>query len=99
MLADILMLIALAAGTTRARARRATARFGGKRDDRHRNLDGAAVMKRIGNFMRPLTSLRDKLIKIDAKLVSHSRYTTFQLAEVEARSTSPGYGAPPARQD
>jgi len=29
-----------------------------------------------------LTSLREKLIKIGAKVVSHGRYTTFQLAEV-----------------
>jgi len=46
-----------------------------------------------GNFMRTLatpepirdwllTSLKEKLIKIGAKLVSHSRYVAFQLAEV-----------------
>jgi hypothetical protein len=29
-----------------------------------------------------LTSPRDKLIKIGAKVVSHGRYVTFQLAEV-----------------
>jgi hypothetical protein len=29
-----------------------------------------------------LTSLREKLIKIGAKAVSHGRYVTFQLAEV-----------------
>jgi hypothetical protein len=29
-----------------------------------------------------LTSLREKLIKIGAKVVSHRRYTTFQMAEV-----------------
>lgn len=29
-----------------------------------------------------LTTLRAKLIKIGAKVVSHSRYITFQLAEV-----------------
>jgi hypothetical protein len=45
------------------------------------------------NFMRTLampktaqpwslTSLRDKLVKIGAKVVSHGRYVTFQLAEV-----------------
>ena len=28
------------------------------------------------------TSLRDKLIKIGAKVISHGRYVTFQLAEV-----------------
>ncbi len=29
-----------------------------------------------------LTTLRDKLIKIGAKVVHHARYVTFQLAEV-----------------
>ena len=29
-----------------------------------------------------LTSLREKLIKIGAKVASHGRYVTFQLAEV-----------------
>jgi hypothetical protein len=29
-----------------------------------------------------LTTLRDKLIKIGAKMVRHARYVTFQLAEV-----------------
>ena len=29
-----------------------------------------------------LTSLREKLIKIDAKVISHGRYVTFQMAEV-----------------
>ena len=47
----------------------------------------------LGNFMRTLampnaaepwslTSLREKLIKIGAKIVSHGRYVTFQMAEV-----------------
>jgi hypothetical protein len=47
----------------------------------------------LGNFMRtlaipkavepwPLTSLGEKLIKIGAKVVSHGRYVTFQMAEV-----------------
>ena len=47
----------------------------------------------LGNFMRTLaipkgaepwslSSLREKLIKIGAKVVSHGRYVTFQLAEV-----------------
>src|ERR1700726_2929352 len=47
----------------------------------------------LGNFMQTLampktaepwsiTSLREKLIKIGAKVVSHGRYVTFQLAEV-----------------
>ena len=48
----------------------------------------------MGNFLRTLalpdevehwsmTTLRDKLIKIGAKVVRHGRYVTFQLAEVE----------------
>jgi hypothetical protein len=52
-----------------------------------------ALAYNLGNFMRTLalpettkswslTSLREKLIKIDAKVVSHGRYITFQLAEV-----------------
>ena len=47
----------------------------------------------LGNFMRTLalpdaveqwslTTLREKLVKIGAKVVSHGRYVTFQLAEV-----------------
>jgi hypothetical protein len=47
----------------------------------------------LGNFMRTLampntaepwslTSLRGKLIKVGAKVVSHGRYETFQMAEV-----------------
>jgi hypothetical protein len=30
----------------------------------------------------PLTTLKEKLIKIGAKVVSHGRYVAFQLAEV-----------------
>jgi DDE family transposase len=52
-----------------------------------------ALAYNLGNFMRTLampkaaepwslTSLREKLIKIGAKVVSHGRYITFQLAEV-----------------
>jgi hypothetical protein len=52
-----------------------------------------ALAHNLGNFMRTLampktaepwslTSLREKLIKIGAKVVSHGRYTTFQMAEV-----------------
>ena len=29
-----------------------------------------------------LTSLREKLVKIGAKIVTHARYVTFQMAEV-----------------
>src|ERR687883_838977 len=52
-----------------------------------------ALAYNLGNFMRTLavpkaagrwslTSLREKLIKIGAKVVGHRRYVTFQLAEV-----------------
>ena len=52
-----------------------------------------ALAYNLGNFMRTLampraaepwslTRLREKLIKIGAKVVSHGRYVTFQLAEV-----------------
>jgi DDE family transposase len=52
-----------------------------------------ALAYNLGNFMRTLampktavpwslTSLQKKLIKIGAKVVSHGRYVTFQMAEV-----------------
>ena len=52
-----------------------------------------ALAYNLGNFMRTfampkaaepwsLTSLREKLIKIGAKVVSHGRYVTCQMAEV-----------------
>ena len=52
-----------------------------------------ALAYNLGNFMRTLampktaepwslTSLREKLIKIGAKVVSHGRYVTFQMAKV-----------------
>jgi hypothetical protein len=52
-----------------------------------------ALAYNLGNFMRTLampktadpwslTSLREKLIKIGAKVTSHGRYVTFQMAEV-----------------
>jgi hypothetical protein len=52
-----------------------------------------AASYNLGNFMRTLampktaepwslTSLREKLIKIGARVVSHGRYVTFQMAEV-----------------
>jgi len=69
----------------------------------------------LGNFMRTLampktaepwslTSLREKLIKIGAKVVSHGRYVTFQMAEVavprqmfaDILSLVAGLRAPPA---
>src|SRR6266571_8362273 len=52
-----------------------------------------ALAYNLGNFLRTLatpepmsdwslTSLKDKLIKIGAKVVSHGRYVVFQMAEV-----------------
>jgi hypothetical protein len=52
-----------------------------------------ALADNLGNFMRTLampktaepwslTSLREKLIKIGAKVVRHGRYVVFQMAEV-----------------
>jgi hypothetical protein len=52
-----------------------------------------ALAYNLGNFMRTLalpdaveqwslTSLREKLIKVGAKIVRHGRYVTFQIAEV-----------------
>jgi hypothetical protein len=52
-----------------------------------------ALAYNFGNFIRTLatpvairdwtlTSLREKLIKIGAKVVSHGRYVTFQMPEV-----------------
>ena len=52
-----------------------------------------ALAYNLGNFMRTLalpkavehwsmTTLREKLVKIGAKVVRHGRYVTFQMAEV-----------------
>ncbi len=52
-----------------------------------------ALAYNMGNFLRtlalpdkvdhlPLTTLREKLIKIGARVVRHGRYATFQMAEV-----------------
>ena len=51
------------------------------------------TLEKLGNFLRTLatsepiqdwslTSLREKLIKIGAKITSHRRYVTFQMAEI-----------------
>ena len=56
-------------------------------------LPAPALAYNLANFMRTLalpkeiehwslTTLREKLVKIGAKVVSHGRYVTFQLAEV-----------------
>jgi hypothetical protein len=52
-----------------------------------------ALAYNMGNFLRTLalpeavdhwslTTLREKLVKIGAKVIRHGRYVTFQLAEV-----------------
>jgi hypothetical protein len=52
-----------------------------------------ALAYNLGNFLRTLataepirdwslTSVREKLIKIGAKIISHGRYVAFQMAEV-----------------
>ena len=57
-----------------------------------------ALAYNLGNFLRTLAtpgpikdwsliSLREKLIKIGAKLVHHGRYVTFQMAEVAVPRT------------
>lgn len=55
----------------------------------------------LGNFLRPLvlplpetvehwslTPLREKVIKVGAKVVRHGRYGTFQMAEVAVARTA-----------
>ncbi len=62
-------------------------------EDNQVRLQLFALAYNLGNFLRRLalprsvsqwsmTTLREKLIKIGAKVVTHSRYTIFQLAEV-----------------
>ncbi len=62
-------------------------------DDNQVRLQLFVLAYNLGNFLRrialpasvkhwTLTTLRDKLIKIGAKVVRHARYVTFQLAEV-----------------
>ena len=57
-----------------------------------------ALAYNLGNFLRTLatpepirdwslTSLKEKLIKIGAKIISHGRYTVFQMAEVAISKT------------
>ena len=56
-----------------------------------------ALAYNLANFMRTLalpervkhwslTSLREKLVKVGAKIVAHARYVTFQMAEVAVPS-------------
>jgi hypothetical protein len=62
-------------------------------DDNHVRLQLFVLAYNLGNFLRrlalprsvghwSLTTLLEKLIKIGAKVVSHARYVTFQMAEV-----------------
>ena len=62
-------------------------------DDNQVRLQLFAMAYNIGNFLRRLAlpksikdwslrTMREKLVKIGAKVVSHARYVTFQLAEV-----------------
>ncbi|MBW7991035.1 MAG: hypothetical protein FVQ84_13595 [Planctomycetes bacterium] len=57
-----------------------------------------ALAYHLGNFLRllalpkpvkqwPLRTLRDKLIKIGAKVIGHSRYVVFKMAEVAVPRT------------
>ncbi len=61
--------------------------------DNQARLQLFALAYNLGNFLRrlalprsvkhwSLTTLREKLIKIGAKVVTHSRYVIFQMAEV-----------------
>jgi hypothetical protein len=42
----------------------------------------AVLPERLVGHHRSLTSLKERLIKIGAKVVSHGRYVAFQMAEV-----------------
>src|SRR5215475_12297966 len=64
-----------------------------KKNDEAVRLQLHALAYNLGNFLRTLatpepikdwslTSLKEKLIKIGAKVVSHGRYVVFQMAEV-----------------
>lgn len=65
----------------------------GDSDRRPLRLQLHALAYNLANFMRTLalpdiveqwslTTLREKLVKIGAKIVCHGRYVTFQMAEV-----------------
>jgi hypothetical protein len=62
-------------------------------DEHGGEQEGHALASNLGNFMRTvalpeavkqwsLPSLREKLVKIGARIVTHGRYVTFQLAKV-----------------
>ena len=52
----------------------------GRQAGRRRGEKSCEVGKEVQR--RSLTTLREKLVKIGAKVVRHGRYVTFQLAEV-----------------
>jgi hypothetical protein len=67
-------------------------------DDNHVRLQLFALAYNLGNFLRTLalprsvahwtlTTLRDKLVKIGAKVIRHARYVVFQMAEVAVPRT------------
>jgi len=67
-------------------------------DDNQVRLQMFAMAYNIGNFLRRLAlpnqikdwslrTMREKLVKIGAKVVSHARYVTFQMAEVLVSSS------------
>ena len=67
-------------------------------DDNHVRLQLFALAYNLGNFLRTLalprsvahwtlTTLRDKFIKIGAKVIRHARYVVFQMAEVAVPRT------------
>jgi hypothetical protein len=49
---------------------------------RRRPAETYLLACRFESRTRKLTSLKEKLIKISAKVVSHGRYVAFQMAEV-----------------
>ena len=59
--------------------------------DNQARLQLFAMAHNLGNFLRrlalpkhrSLTTLREKLIKIGAKVVRHAKYVTFQMAALE----------------
>ena len=64
-----------------------------RREGRSSHIRVHALAYNLGNFMRTLalpkemehwslSTLREKLVKIGAKVVSHGRYFTFEMAEV-----------------
>ena len=66
---------------------------GHSKDDNQVRLQLFCMAYNIGNFLRRLAlpksindwslrTMREKLVKIGAKVVSHARYVTFQMAEV-----------------